>query len=228
MRSGLGRLGSGRDSLRPARRRRGRRGFCLLCRGRGGLLRLALLRQGLGCRLLGFSGVGAAGGDLGLDAVEHRVGDERAVEVDRPDGIIVARNRVVDPDRIGVRINDGDHRNVQFPGFRDGQVLLVRVEHEDHVRQAAHVLDAAKRPFELVQFPLQAERLALGQSGILLRKLFLELLQPLDGMRDGLPVRQHTAQPAVIDVILTAALGRLGDLFARLALGADEEHTPPA
>src|SRR5690606_14266197 len=37
-------------------------------------------------------------------------------------------------------------------------------------------------------------------------------------------VRQHAAEPALVDVGHARALGFLGDDLARLALGADEEH----
>ena len=59
-------------------------------------------------------------------------------------------------------------------------------------------------------------------------KLLVELAQPLDRLGDRLPVGQHAAEPAVVDVILAAALGRLGDRVLRLALGADEQHAAAA
>ena len=44
-------------------------------------------------------------------------------------------------------------------------------------------------------------------------------------MRNRLPVCQRTTQPAVVDVILRAALRGRGDGILRLTLGADEQHT---
>ena len=43
-----------------------------------------------------------------------------------------------------------------------------------------------------------------------------------------LEVGQHAAEPAVIDVILAAALGSFGDRLLRLALGADQQHPAAA
>jgi hypothetical protein len=47
--------------------------------------------------------------------------------------------------------------------------------------------------------------------------------QPLDRGRNRLPVRQRAAEPARIDEVLRAALGRVGNAVLRLALGADEQ-----
>ena len=54
----------------------------------------------------------------------------------------------------------------------------------------------------------------------------LDLAQPLDRAGDGLPVGQRAAEPAVVDVVLAAALGGLGHVFRGGALGADEQHAP--
>ena len=41
---------------------------------------------------------------------------------------------------------------------------------------------------------------------------------------DRLPVGQRATEPAVVDVVLAAALGGFGDVFGGGALGADEQH----
>src|SRR5690606_34854494 len=56
----------------------------------------------------------------------------------------------------------------------------------------------------------------------------VELAQAPDGLRDGFEVREHPAQPAVIDVVLAAALGRLRDGLLRLTLRPDEQHAAAA
>ena len=56
--------------------------------------------------------------------------------------------------------------------------------------------------------------------------MLVELAQPRDRAGDRLPVGQRAAEPAGIDEILRAALGRLGHLVGRLPLGADEQHAP--
>ena len=52
----------------------------------------------------------------------------------------------------------------------------------------------------------------------------VELAQALDRVGDRLPVGQHAAEPARIDVVLGRTLRRVGDDVGRLALGADEQH----
>ena len=113
-------------------------------------------------------------------------------------------------------------------GLLDRDLLLVRVDHEQDVGQAAHVLDAAQGALELVALAAQVEQLLLGEA--LLRRrigqLDLELAQPLDRLRDRLPVGQHAAEPAMVDVVLAAAPGGRRHRLLRLALGADEQHAP--
>jgi hypothetical protein len=128
---------------------------------------------------------------------------------------------------VSIPISPCGHRDVQTPGLLDGDVLFVGIDHEQEVGQPAHVLDAAERPVELVALALQREALLLGVALRLARvEHLVELAQPIDRLGDGLPVGQRAAEPARIDVILRAALGRVGDRVLRLALGADEQDPP--
>src|SRR6185437_7448683 len=54
--------------------------------------------------------------------------------------------------------------------------------------------------------------------------LLLEALEALDRTGDRLPVGQHAAKPAMVDVMLAAATRGFRDRVLRLALGADEQH----
>ncbi len=121
-------------------------------------------------------------------------------------------------------IEDRDHRDVQRVRLRDRDRLLVRVDDEQDVGQPAHLLDAAERALELVAVARQLQQFALGQAALLGGDALVELPQPADRLGDRLEVGQHAAEPAVVDVILAAALGCLGDRLLRLALGADEQH----
>src|SRR5207248_6900135 len=94
--------------------------------------------------------------------------------------------------------------------------------------KATHLLDAAERALELVAVAGQLQEFALGQAALLGGDPLLDLAQPLDRLRDRLEVGQHAAEPAVIDVILAAALGSVGDRLLRLALGADKQHAASA
>src|SRR6185295_6536663 len=45
---------------------------------------------------------------VGVQALEHRVGDPRREKADRPDGVVVAGNDVVDHVRVAVGVHDRD------------------------------------------------------------------------------------------------------------------------
>ena len=46
--------------------------------------------------------------------------------------------------------------------------------------------------------------------------------------RDGFPVGQRAAEPAMVDEILGGTLGGIGNGVRRLALGSDEKHPAAA
>ncbi len=70
---------------------------------------------------------------------------------------------------------------------------------------------------------LQQFLLGHGQSPSPASSAF-QLAKTRDRARDGAPVGQGAAEPAVIDVVLGAALGGGGDGIRSLTLGADEQH----
>ena len=76
--------------------------------------------------------------------------DQIAVEIDRAAGVVVARDREGDLARVAVAVEHGHDRDAQLVGLLDRDLLLVGVDHEQDVGQAAHVLDAAQRALELV------------------------------------------------------------------------------
>ena len=66
--------------------------------------------------------------------------------------------------RVAVAVEHRHHRDAELVGLLDRDLLLVGVDHEQHVGQAAHVLDAAQRPLELVALAAQVEQLLLGEA----------------------------------------------------------------
>src|SRR3546814_16493258 len=80
-----------------------------------------------------------------LAAAGRRLGHRVAIEADGPRGVIVRGNREGDAVGRNVRIEDRDDRDAQNVGFLDRQLFLVRVDHEHHVGNAAHVAAAAER-----------------------------------------------------------------------------------
>ena len=110
----------------------------------------------------------------------------------------------------------------------DRQLLFVRVDDEDQVRDAADILHAAERLFELVALARDHEALFFGQSDGAAAKLFIQFAQALDRRGNGLPVGQHAAEPARIDIILRRPFGGIRNRVLGLPFGADEKHAAAA
>ena len=128
-----------------------------------------------------------------------------------------------------VRVDQADDRDAQALGLLDGDRLRLEVDDEHRVRRALHVLDAAEVGLQLVEVGLRLHALLRRQQLELpLRLEALEVVQALDALRDGLEVREHAAQPAVVDVRHAAGLRDLLDGVARLLLGPDEQDRAAA
>src|SRR5829696_5435892 len=165
------------------------------------------------------------------DAVDGGAGDEVAIERDGAPGVVVRRHREGDPIRVRVRVDDRRDRDAEALGLLDRELLLVGVDHEQKVGGAAHVLDAAERLVELLLLAGEHQPLLLGEAAARTGRAagterLVELAQPRDRGRDRLPVGQHAAEPARVDVVLRRALGRIGDRVRSLAFRADEQHPP--
>src|SRR6185312_7521783 len=163
-----------------------------------------------------------------LLALEYRVRDPRGVELDGAHGVVVARDDVVDAIGRAIGVDDGDHGNAELPGLVDRDLLVAHVDHEHGIRERVHVLDPAEAPLELFHLAAQLGRLFLAT---LLQSpggsQLSDLPEPLDGLADGLEVREHAAQPALVHERLAGPLGLLLDRLTRGALGADEEDRAP-
>ena len=187
-------------------------------------LGLGSFRQRLGDGRLRLAQVDALRALAARDPVDRRAGDEIAIELNGAAGVVVRRNRVSDAVRIGIGVEDRDHRNLEAVGFLDRQRFLVGVDDEHEIGNAAHIPDAAERGLELVALARHHQAFFLGQALRALAELLIELAQARDRGRYRLPVGQHAAQPASVDEILRRTLGRGRDLVGRLALRADEQH----
>src|SRR5690606_18821000 len=157
-------------------------------------------------------------------AFQHGIGRATGVEADRTRGVIVTRDHVIDAIRRVVGIDHGDHRDTQLLGFLHGDLVIADVDHEQRVRQAVHVLDAADTGLQLFQLAAGHQRFLFQQASAaaVLNGRF-HVLQTLDRLLDRLEVGQHAAEPALINEGHAGAAGFLGHDLARLALGADEQ-----
>src|SRR5690606_36466400 len=146
----------------------------------------------LGSRVFFSENLGATAGVVA--AADHGISHGAHVQLDGTDGVVVTRDDVVDAFRAAVGIDDADDRNAQLVGFGDGDALVVDVDHEQRVRQAAHVLDAAQAAIQLFQVAGAHQGFFLGQLGEgAVLGLGFQLGQALDRSTDGLVVGQHAA-----------------------------------
>src|SRR5579883_761170 len=160
------------------------------------------------------------------NAVNCRTRRKITIKGNRPARIVIARNRISDSVGIAVCIEDRRYRNMQPLRLLDRQLLLVRVDNEDQIGNAPHILDAAKRLLQLITLARDHEPLFLGHANRARAQGLVQFAQALDRSRDRLPVGEHAAEPAGIDVILRRAFRGVGNRFLGLPLGADEKHAP--
>src|SRR5580704_18521362 len=85
------------------------------------------------------------------DGVSHTGGEQP----DRSKGVVVARNDVVDLVRVAIRVDDADDGNLQLARLVDGDLLVLGVDDEDRVGQAAHAADTVEVLGELALFLLE-------------------------------------------------------------------------
>src|SRR5215831_10719918 len=202
---------------------------CLAARGVDALEhRLVRRWQLLGRGLLRRADVDASLRLATLDAVDGCARHQVAVKRDGASRIVVAWDHEVDAVGVAIGVHHGDNGDAQLLGFGNGNLLLVGVDDEEQIRQAAHLLDAAQRFVEAVTVARKLQHLLLGAaSGIAAQKV-VQLLEPADRLRDGLPVGERAAEPAVVDEILRRALGGIGDALRGLPLGAHKEYPAAA
>ena len=103
-------------------------------------------------------------------------------------------------------------------------MFLAGVNDEQRAGQLLHFADAAQVVFQLFALVLQLDDFLLGQQ-LELALLFhlVDLVQTLHAGADGAEIGQHTAQPAVVDIVHVAALRFGSDALLSLLLGADEQ-----
>ncbi len=166
----------------------------------------------------------AARAERSLGALDRRVGDERAQQADRADRVVVGRDDVVELVGVDVRVARADDRDLELVGLGHRDPLAVRVDDEDGAGQALHLAHATERALELGHLLGQLGGFLLGHAlevaGLLAR---LELLEQADALLDRDEVREHAAEPALVDVRLVGPGRLLGDRLLGLLLGPDEQ-----
>ena len=103
-------------------------------------------------------------------------------------------------------------------------MFVVSIDYKQSVRQTAHVFDTAQAVFQFLQLTSAHQRFFLGQlfeSTVL--RLSFQVFQTFDGLTNGFPVSQHTAQPAMVHEELVAAQSSVFHRFACSAFSTNEK-----
>src|SRR6185295_18222879 len=87
--------------------------------------------------------------------LDDRVGDRLRDQLDRANRVVVAGDRNRDEIRIGIRVDDGNDRDVELIAFVHADALLLRIDDEHEARQAAHVANAIQVLRELLALATQ-------------------------------------------------------------------------
>ena len=125
---------------------------------------------------------------------------------------------------VAVGVYDGENVDAQPPRLGDADVLPPDVDSEDGLGQGGHVPHAGEVLFQPVKGVPHLDALFLGQQAeITLVPLLLEFQHIVDAGADGLEVGQGAAQPPLVDVPHTAAVGFALYHFLGLPLGAHEQ-----
>src|SRR6478672_7620094 len=204
-----------------------------VCRRRIGLLRRRLAGRCATARRLDrvafsveldelvFTHGGLRRGSL---AFQHRIGGGACIQLHGANGVVVARDRVIDQRRVVIGVDDRDHRDAELLGFLDGDVFVADVDDEQRVGQAVHFLDAAEGCEQLLALATQAQDFVLDQ---LLEAAVgftgFQFFQARHRFLDCGEVGQRAAEPALGHVRHVATLGFFLDRVARGALGANEQ-----
>ena len=151
----------------------------------------------------------------------------RRDQADGANGVVVARDRVVDQVGVAVRVHQRHDGDAHLPRLGDRDMLFADVHDEQRAGHLLHLLDAGEVAVELVDGRFQLQRLALGEPCEL--ALFaprLQLDEVVDSGLDGLEVGQRAAEPARGDEEGIGAPRLVDDGVLRLLLRPDHQRAP--
>src|SRR5690606_12958019 len=98
-----------------------------------------------------------------VTSTDHSISHGTHVQLDGANGVIVTWDDVVNAFRAAIGIDDTNNRDTQLVGFGDSNALVVNVDHEQSVRQTAHVLDTTQAAIQFFQITRTHQSFFLGQ-----------------------------------------------------------------
>ena len=83
------------------------------------------------------------------------IGNGRRVKLNRANRVIITGDHEIYAFRVAVCVNHPDYRNFEIVGFRHGDPLMLDINHEQRIRQTAHLFNASDTPLQLLLRPGQ-------------------------------------------------------------------------
>ncbi len=161
-------------------------------------------------------------------AFDNRVRHLADNQFDGANSIVVGRNDVIHVGGVAIGIHHRHHGDVEQVGFMQGSLFSADIHNEHQVGKAVHIPDTAQTHFQFLH-------LAGEQQGFFFRQ-FLEIaliahafqaFQFIDALTNGVPVGEHTAQPAGSHIGHATTRGFGLDGILGLALGTYEKNGSP-
>ena len=98
------------------------------------------------------------------EALCNGIGNHLGEQCNRADGIIIARNRVLQIIRVSVGVEDPHHRNAKLFCFINGKVFTNRVDYPDGVRGLLQGSYSTQRFLQLGELTLLQQKFFLGET----------------------------------------------------------------
>ncbi len=122
-----------------------------------------------------------------------------------------------------------DGRDAEPARFVDGVLLPRRVDDDESVGELRHFENAFEVAAQFGGFATEGREFLFAHLFVVGRGLdLLDIFQTADAFADGREIGQGAAEPALVDVKLSASHGRFLDRFLRLLFAADEKNLAAA
>ncbi len=176
-------------------------------------------------RRRGFVRIGLLALHPFLPSLQARIGHARRHQPNRANGIVVARNRVIDLVRITVGIDDGHNGNLEPPAFVYRNRLVLGIDNENRPWEMIHIPNTPQVVVELFTLLGEFDALVLGKQvdgPIVVNRV--EVVQAFNALADRLEISEHSAEPAVLNIEHFCAVGLFVNGFLGLLLGSDKKN----
>ena len=160
-----------------------------------------------------------------LPAFQNSIGQVTHDDVNRTNTVVVTRNRQVDCVWIAIGIDQCNRLDTEIASFANGVLFLVRIDHNDRLRNPVHRADSVQVTVHLAILAIQRRLHFLGVSRQFLATANLfQLFKTTHSAANGSEIRQTTTQPTLSNIRHAATSRFAFDHRAGLSFGSDEQN----